>query len=370
VNVFEGNFSEEIRRRADRPSPASPATVVGPQVISPPLNHSSFDLLGVLATLATNVEQAVFSLFAAPTALVGSSATPGTFTGRPSLLQRLSAGLLNAFQSQLSSAAASGSLTRVDPPWYLTVGLKVTSTEFEGMPVYVLQRTWGQSDKEVVYVHGGAYTAQPLIFQWATVADYARQTGATIVAPIYPLGGQGGNAETVVPAIADLMTQVITERGAANISVLGDSAGGGLALAAVQEQVRRGGVTPSSMVLLSPWLDVTLSDPRSHQINDPMLNADSLIAGGKMWADNLDPTDPRVSPLNGSLAGLPPITVYSGSRDLLSPDTLRLQEKAIAERAPITFDLRSDLVHVWQVFPFLPEAQADRPDIYKALGLG
>ncbi|WP_431233066.1 alpha/beta hydrolase fold domain-containing protein [Mycolicibacterium psychrotolerans] len=355
--------------RATASSATVNATDVVPQVISPSVNRNAFDPIGVLATLVTNVEQVVLSAFAAPTALVGPTATPGTFTGQPSLVQRLYAGVVGALKSQLTSTAGSGPLYSAAPPWYTTLGLTVTKTEFEGMPVYTLQRTWAQSDKEVVYVHGGGYVTQPLVFQWATVADYARQTGATIVVPIYPLGGQGGNAETVVPAIADLMSQVTKERGAVNVSVLGDSAGGGLALAAVQEQIRRGDTTPNSMVLLSPWLDVTLSDPRSHQINDPLLDADALVAYGKLWADNLDPTDPRVSPLYGSLAGLPPTTVYSGSLDLLSPDTVRLQEKAIADGVPITFGLRSDSIHCWGVFPFLPEAQADRTNTYKALGL-
>lgn len=312
---------------------------------------------------------AVPSHFADPIALICPAGAPAPYSGQPSRVHQLYVGVLSLLQSRLNSADSVDVLTSDTPPRYATLGLTVRRAEFEGMPIYTLQRTRAPSDRKVLYVHGGGYTAQPLIFQWLTVAAYARQTGATIGVPMYPLGGHGGTAKTVVPAMADLMTHVITEHGADNISILGDSAGGGLALAAVQEQVRRGDITAKSLVLFSPWLDVTLSDPRSRQINDPMLNADTLIASGKLWADTLDPTDPRVSPLFGPLAGLPPTTVYCGSRDLLAPDTLRLQQKAISDRAPITFGLRRDLIHCWQIFPFLPEAHADRPDIYRALNL-
>ena len=96
-----------------------------------------------------------------------------------------------------------------------------------------------------------------------------------------------------------------------------------------------------------------------------------MEAWGRLWAGDLDPADPRVSPLYGSLAGLPPTAVYSGSLDLLSPDVLRLRERALAEGADITFVLRKGLAHDWadRLALLLPEAAAVRPDIYQQLGI-
>jgi acetyl esterase/lipase len=126
------------------------------------------------------------------------------------------------------------------------------------------------------------------------------------------------------------------------------------------------------MVLISPWLDVTLSDPASQTIDDPVLNYSELKGWGLLWAGDLDPADPRVSPLFGSLEGLPPTVVYSGSLDLLSPDALRLRERALAEGADITFVLRKGLLHIWPTAftLLLPEALAVRPDVYQQLGIG
>ena len=97
----------------------------------------------------------------------------------------------------------------------------------------------------------------------------ARDTGATVIVPIYPLVPQGGTAGTVVPAMADLISSQIDQHGAENVSVYGDSAGGNIALAAVQELVRRGDPVPSHMVLISPALDLTLSNPAIQFVDDP-----------------------------------------------------------------------------------------------------
>jgi triacylglycerol lipase len=125
------------------------------------------------------------------------------------------------------------------------------------------------------------------------------------------------------------------------------------------------------MVLLSPTLDLTFSNPAIQVIDDPVLTATTLRKA-QLWAD-LDLSDPLVSPLYGSLAGLPPTTIYFGNLDLLSPDVLVLQDNALATPdADFTFILRKGEVHIWPTFwIFLwPEAIAVLPDIYRQLGIG
>ena len=89
----------------------------------------------------------------------------------------------------------------------------------------------------------------------------------------------------------------------------------------------------------------------------------------QQWAGDLDLTDPLVSPLYGSLAGLPPIAVYFGNVDVLSPDVLVLQDKHLAPGSDFTFILRNGELHGWPGLFWLPEAQAVLPDIYRQLGL-
>ena len=90
----------------------------------------------------------------------------------------------------------------------------------------------------------------------------------------------------------------------------------------------------------------------------------------QLWADGLDLTDPLVSPLYGSLAGLPPTAVYAGSIDVVAPDVLVLRDKALATPgADFTFILRKGEPHDWAVLTLLPETIAVLPDIYQQLGI-
>jgi triacylglycerol lipase len=171
--------------------------------------------------------------------------------------------------------------------------------------------------------------------------------------------------------MTDLVFAQIAQHGA-DISVYGDSAGGGMALAVAQLLVSRGDATPSHTVLISPWLDVTLSNPAISTISDPVLRTASLRNAGQQWAGDLSPNDPLVSPPYGSLAGLPPTAVYCGNLDLLAADVLRLKEVTLANGASdFTFILRNGAIHDWAMGGALstPEAASVQRDIYRQLGL-
>lgn len=303
------------------------------------------------------------------------SIAPPRYTGRPSVIQQVVVFVLRVVNAALEPFGGILAFTGLKvpvfadgvPPSFVTSGLTVTRGTIAGMPVRILTPP-APAGATVVALHGGAYVAEASLFHWETYADMARRTGATVIVPDYPLIGEpGGTADNVVPQTAQLITEVMTAHGAENTYVLGDSAGGALALAAVQLLVAGGAATPRRMVLLAPWLDATLGDPASEAVFDPLLNFSTLVRDGELWAGALGPAHPWASPINGSLAGLPPITVYSGSLDLLSPQTLRLRERAIAEGADITFVLRNGLMHDYPIFGFLPDAQTERSSIYRAL---
>lgn len=258
--------------------------------------------------------------------------TPGEFVGfagEPSLLDRALVAFLDVaapfenllgidFETTLTPLLASDS-----PPSYLTVpdGITVTEAQYDGMPVYELTPSDPSGDF-VVAIHGGAYVEPPTILNWLSYTDMAHATGATIVVPDYQLAGEGGTAGTVEPEIASLISSEITAEGANNVSVYGDSAGGGIALAAVEEMVRQGLTVPHSMVLDSPSLDVALNNPAISLVDDPILNLSELQADGQLWAGDLPLNDPLVSPLYGSLEGLPSTYVYSGPMSCSLPTRL------------------------------------------------
>ena len=242
-----------------------------------------------------------------PEAAAPGSAVPQTFTGQPSFITQIAAlalgvvtPIMKAFG--LDFATIASVIATDSPPFFTTLGLRVERDEFEGMPVWTITPP-SPSGRYVAAIHGGAYVIQPTVIHWLDYAAVARSTGATVVVPIYTLAPQS-TASVEVPRMADFLTSLIDQHGAESVTVYADSAGGGLALAAAQELVRRGSATPASMVLLSPWLDVSMTNPAIASVRDPILSAAALKRQGTMWAGDLDPTDPMVSPVYGSLEGL------------------------------------------------------------------
>jgi triacylglycerol lipase len=205
------------------------------------------------------------------------------------------------------------------------------------------------SGNYVVAMHGGAFIFAPSIFHWLDYTVTAYQTGATFEVPIYPLLQQGGTAGTVVPNMAGFVSSQIAAHGAPHVSVIGDSAGGNLALASVEYILAQNpsAPVPSSMVLLSPWLDVSMTNPNIAFVQDPLLPVGPGQQLAKLWAGNLPENNYEVSPLFGSLSGLPPTYVYSGNLDSLSPDVLVLQQKAATAGAPFSFVLANGQIHDW-----------------------
>jgi triacylglycerol lipase len=294
------------------------------------------------------------------------------FSGTPSIVAAVVAFALqivdrvvDTFGLQDLLAAATKLIEAPQPPWFLTLGLDAERTEFDGMPVWTFKAPNSTSEKVVVAIHGGGYVYDITYFGWANYTQWARDTGATVVVPLYPALPEGSAAE-IVPKMADLIAAQVAQHGPDNVSVEGDSAGASIGLAAVQLLVQRGSPVPGRMVLISPALDYVLTDPRSAAINDPLIDIPTLQAAGELWGRGLPGgvANPWVSPLYGSLEGLPQMWIYSGSLDALSPAVLDLQKRAIAEDAPFTFILRKGELHGWAAYFFLfPEAFALLPAI-------
>lgn len=367
-----------------------PAQPVPPPI---PLTLMAFARREVDSALLSNAP--VVESVATPMAAAAVTDAEPAFSGRPSLVTqifvaglRLIKPVLNLFGIELNGTSARiPFFTDGVPPFFVTFGLNVTSSEYEGWRVWTLAPPQ-PTEKVVVAMHGGSFISTASLVHWWTYADIARDTGATVVVPLYPLAnaqGTGGTAKTVVPTVADFIAAQVATHGRENVSVLGDSAGGSIALAAAQELVRRcdgdqaclAATLPGRLVLLSPALDASMSNPAITDVDDPLLSPASSKRNGQWWARGLETPDdpdgtknPLASPIFGSLAGLPATTVYAGSLDLRTPDVLVLQQKANATPgADFTFELRRGQIHDWTIFPFLPDAHAERPKIYADLGL-
>ena len=222
----------------------------------------------------------------------------------------------------------------------------------------------------VVYFHGGGYVSEVDPHHWGITRRLSVATPARVLVPIYPLA-PGATADTTVPTAADIVADVIAEAADPSlVTISGDSAGGGMALAVAQTLRDRGvpGMDQVTLLLIAPWLDVTMSDPEldPDATRDPMLSIPRLRRAGQLYAGELDLRDPRVSPLFGSVDGLGPMTIFAGTRDLLVHDARRLRDAATAAGIEVDYHEGEGLIHVWPILR-VREARAARDIMVAAI---
>ena len=127
-----------------------------------------------------------------------------------------------------------------------------------------------------------------------------------------------------------------------------------------QTWIAAGGTPPVGLTLISPWLDIALTNPAIPNIerHDPWLAVPGLRECGKAWAAAIPLDDPRVSPINGDLRHLPSVDLYIGDRDIFLPDCRRLRDTVPPGR--LTYHEQPGGIHVYPLLP-TPEARSTRP---------
>lgn len=205
----------------------------------------------------------------------------------------------------------------------------------------------------MLYIHGGGYVLDFQTPQWNLPARLLERVAMEVVAPVYPLGPEADWRETMA-ALERHYRALAEAAGAENIVIMGDSAGGGLALLLAQRVRDTGLALPAALLLFSPSLDLSGSgaDQPALQRRDPALSLGMFPVLAAMWAKDVPANDPRVSPLFADQRGLPPTMVFSGDRDILHSDALRLK----AVNPEVDHRFYPDMMHVWPGMP-LPEAQ-------------
>lgn len=184
-----------------------------------------------------------------------------------------------------------------------------------------------------------------------------RDCHCTITVPDYPLAPDH-TYEASFELVQAVYEDLLLSTSSADIVFMGDSSGGGFALALAQSLERQNIPRPGQLILLSPWLDITLTNPdiKPLEAADPFLDRESLQIAGKLYA-GLTPTEHfLLSPVNGSLRGLGRIALFTGSKDLLVADARKLRTIAVEQGADLLYYEYPDMVHAW-MFLALPESK-------------
>lgn len=205
----------------------------------------------------------------------------------------------------------------------------------------------------VVFLHGGAYVAEGLLFHRKFMEKLVKEYGMRVTYIDYPLAPEHGAKKThaVLGKAYVRLTETYKED---EFVLLGDSAGGGLALAFLQTLVKTGGKLPVKTVLLSPWVDVSLSRPEAaeYEEKDPTLSIDGLLFAGREYAKELPLTDPTVSPVFGEMDDLGEVLVTVGESELFYPDCMYLKERADGARGTrLTLAVFENMFHDFIMTP-------------------
>ena len=213
-----------------------------------------------------------------------------------------------------------------DPPERWPSDVTVTARRLpQGWPVYDVAPAGREVRAVVLFLHGGAYFREIRPPHWRLAAHLASTVPARVVVPIYPLA-PAATADVVVPVAVEVASTLVAAEAPGPVFLLGDSAGAGMALAVAQELWKEGRPPAAGLVLVSPWVDITCTDPRmaGAGARDPWLQAPGLQAAGTAYRGPLAADHPWVSPITGPLAALPPMLVLTGTDDILTVDAQRL----------------------------------------------
>jgi acetyl esterase/lipase len=234
-------------------------------------------------------------------------------------------------------------------------------TEVGGVGGIEVTLPGNESERVILYFHGGVYVIGSAATSVPLVADLVRRTGVNAVTLDYRLAPEHPYPAAVDDARAAYEGLLAQGLDPGRIVLAGDSAGGGLAVATLLAAKAAGLPMPSCAFLMSPYADLTLSGDtltERHSL-DPILTPEGLRVRAPEYLAGADAADPLISPIFGDLSGLPPLLIQAGSHEILLSDALRLAARAATTDVAVTLDVTPGVPHVFQGYAgLLDEAGA------------
>lgn len=240
-------------------------------------------------------------------------------------------------------------------------GVAVEAIELAGRRAERLVPAGAPADRAVIYLHGGGYCSGSIDTHRAIAGALALAAGIEVVNLDYRLA-----PEHPFPAALDDVLAAFDALGTSGalgqrrLALAGDSAGGGLALAAAVALRDREAAVPAAVVGFSPWTDLTQTSASMAALadRDPMVTKEVLDPMASAYLAGADPRAPLASPRFAELGGLPPLHLNVGSDETLLDDTSVLAERARAAGVEVQVRVWPEMIHVFQAFPaeLVPEA--------------
>jgi salicylate hydroxylase len=234
---------------------------------------------------------------------------------------------------------------------------EVTEVDLDGVSALRVVAAGAGQKATVLHFHGGGY----VLGSAKSSVEYASRLSHALNGPCYTVDYRLAPEHPYPAAFDDAFSAYrgLLAAGVypSTVFLSGESSGGGLALALAAALRRAGLPLPGGVIAICPLTDLTLSGPsvKANSGDDPAANRETLSNLVASYFQGHEPTDPMVSPLFADLADLPPVFLSAVEGEVLESDTTRFAERAKAAGANVQLKMVADSVHVFTLFPFLPE---------------
>ena len=229
-----------------------------------------------------------------------------------------------------------------------------------GVPADWIVAPGAVDDRVVLYLHGGGYMIGSMRTHRATLSRISKASSGRVLGLDYRLAPENPFPAAVEDTVAAYRWLLSSGTDPKKIAIAGDSAGGGLMVAALIALRYVGEPMPAAGISHSGWTDLkhTGESMTTKAEIDPILSREMLDLMAQTYAGDKDLGTPLVSPFYADLYGLPPLLVQVGTAEVLLDDSIRFAERAKAAGVDVTLEVWDDMPHVWQCFAAtLPEGQ-------------
>jgi monoterpene epsilon-lactone hydrolase len=249
-------------------------------------------------------------------------------------------------------------LTSAQP---LPAGVTVTAAALGGVPAAEITVDGIEPRHVVLYFHGGVYVLGDAFQAAGLASEVGRRTRAKVISVDYRLAPEHPYPAAVDDALAAYEALLNNGTAPSDIAFAGESAGGGLAVAAMVSARDHGLPLPAAAFVMSPYADLTLAGEtmETKREADPLLSRDNLQARVPDYTAGQDAAVGLISPVFADLSGLPPLIIQAGTHEVLLDDAVRLARQAAIADVEVSLDITPRVPHVFQAYyPILDEAAA------------
>ena len=271
------------------------------------------------------------------------------------VLTKIFSARLNSISSipQLRAFVGTGSNHPVLPR-----GATLKPEKADGVSVEWIVPPNAAAQPVILYLHGGGWTLGWYNSHRWLVAHICRAAASRALAVDYRLAPENPFPAALEDCLAAYRWLLKSGTPPQQIVIVGDSAGGNLALTTLMALRDAGDLLPAAAVCISPMTDLAGTGESFKTNKDPLLTARFALSMARHYVGNQDPCLPLISPHYGNLSGLPRLLIHVGEDEILLSDAARLTDNARAAGVDVSLVIWPKMWHVWHVFvPYLPEAQ-------------